>query len=454
MIAFVRPRAPLNRYIQNVPLNYLALAAWVRERGCTPLILDMALPAVTPATVDEAIRRHGVRVAGIGAMTCELPQALDEARRLKAAHPGIRVVFGGAHPSADPQECLASGVVDYVVAGEGEAALEGLLTRLRRGEEPEERVLQAPAPDVGALPRPAFDLLDLEAYFRLESPWHFPKSPRAVQFMTSRGCPYHCSYCHEIHGKRFRGIAAETVLDQMEWLAREHGVEEFLVVDDIFNFDLERAKRICRGVVERGLRVHLQFPNGVRGDRFDAELIALMRAAGTHYLAIAIETVAEKYQRLIRKNLRIEPSRQAVRWAREQGIEVCGFFMIGFPGETEAEVRRTIDFALSEPFDAIFLSLVAPFKGTRLRADMAEGRFGELGGEAAQALEQLFPVVENPALPAARLEQLRREAYWRFYTRPRALWNLARRMTNAHNARKLARAVRRRVFEPETSSVN
>jgi radical SAM superfamily enzyme YgiQ (UPF0313 family) len=128
--------------------------------------------------------------------------------------------------------------------------------------------------------------------------------------------------------------------------------------------------------------------------------------------------------------------------------------MIGFPGETEEEVRRTIDFALSEPFDAIFFSLVAPFKGTRLRSDMAEGRFGELGEEAAQALEQLFPVVENPALPAARLEQLRREAYWRFYTRPRALWNLARRMTNTHNVRKLARAVRRRVFEPETSSVN
>ena len=129
-------------------------------------------------------------------------------------------------------------------------------------------------------------------------------------------------------------MAAETVLDQMEWLVKEYGVREFMIVDDIFNFDLERAKTICRGIVERGLKVHLQFPNGVRGDRFDEELIALMKAAGTHYMAIAIETVSEKFQKLVRKNLKIDRARQSLEWARKHRIEVSGFFMIGFPGET------------------------------------------------------------------------------------------------------------------------
>ncbi|MBS1855789.1 MAG: radical SAM protein, partial [Acidobacteria bacterium] len=312
----------------------------------------------------------------------------------------------------------------------------------------------APVPDVNLLPRPAYDLAGVERYFKLDSPWHFPRSRRAVQFITERGCPYQCSYCHEIHTKKFRGMDAETVLDQMEWLVRDYGVGEFMIVDDIFNFDLDRAKRICRGIVERKLKIHLQFPNGVRGDRFDEELIALMKEAGTHYLAIAIETVSEKFQKLVRKNLKADKARQSVEWARKHGIEVSGFFMIGFPGETVAEVRETLDFAVGAPFDAIFISLVAPFKGTKLRTDMIAGRFGEIDGEGKAALDNLFPVVHNQALPRELLLKMQREAYWRFYARPRAVWNLTRKLTNYHNAVKITRAVTRRVFERSPASVN
>jgi anaerobic magnesium-protoporphyrin IX monomethyl ester cyclase len=341
MIAFVRPMAHANRYIQNVPLNYIHLAAYLRAHGHTPVILDGVLDAMPHSRIDEEIRARGVSVVGIGCMTCELPQALEEAARLKSVHPGIRIVFGGAHPSGDPEECLRSGVVDYVIVGEGEIALVRLLDAIREGREPEDipgvwsihgGVLQgggsAPVPDVNTLPRPAYDLVDLEAYFKLDSPWHFPKSGRAVQFITERGCPYQCSYCHEIHTKKFRGMTPETVVDQMEWLVREYGVGEFMIVDDIFNFDLERAKQICREILRRRLRIHLQFPNGVRGDRFDEELIALMKQAGTHYMAIAIETTSEKFQKLVRKNLKSDKARQSIEWARKHRIEVSGFFMI------------------------------------------------------------------------------------------------------------------------------
>ena len=467
MIAFVRPFAPANRYIQNVPLNYIHLAAFLRERGYAPLILDMVFDEMGPECVDAEIRKNGVRVVGIGCMTCELPQAIQEARRLKAAHPGIAIVFGGAHPSGDPEECLRTGVVDYVVVGEGEFALAELLDAIRDHREP--AAIQglwsirdgevhpggsAAVPDVEELPVPAYDLLNLDRYFRLESPWHFPKHRNAVQFITERGCPYQCSYCHEIHTKKFRGMPAAVVVDQMEWLVRSHGVREFMVVDDIFNFDLDRAKAICRGIIERNLNVHLQFPNGVRGDRFDEELISLMRQAGTHYLAIAIETVSAKFQKLVRKNLKMDPARKSVEWARKHGIEVSGFFMIGFPGETAEEVRATLDFAVSAPFDAIFISLVAPFKGTKLRTDIVSGRFGEVSGEGMAALDQLFPVIHNPALSREALLKMQRDAYWRFYARPRAVMNLARKMTNLRNVAKIARALTRRISEEGVVSVN
>jgi len=143
---------------------------------------------------DRYIRDCGVQIVGIGCMTCELPDALAEARRLKETHPGIKIVFGGAHPSADPEECLRSGVVDYVIVGEGEIPLAALLEALESGRKPNgipgiwsleggEIVGNASAvpPDVDKLPMPAYDLLDLDKYYCLDSPWHFPKSRKAVQ---------------------------------------------------------------------------------------------------------------------------------------------------------------------------------------------------------------------------------------------------------------------------------
>ena len=466
-IAFIRPAAQANAYINNVPLNYVHLSAYLREYGHEAGILDLVLRGMTTFHVDDYIRSHDVRVAGIGCMTCEFPDAVAEARRLKQVHPGIKIVFGGAHASGDPQECLETGVVDYVIAGEGEIALVSLLTQLEAGRSTDgihgvwaikdgrvSENVPANVPPMEELPPPAFDLLDLDAYFRLDSPWHFPKSPRAVQFVSSRGCPYRCSYCHTIHGKQYRGLSPTKVVDQMEKLVRDHGVGEFMMVDDIFNFDLDRAKEICRHIIDRRLDIHMQFPNGVRGDRFDEELVGLMKEAGTHYMAIAIETVSEKYQRLIRKNLKIQPSLETIHWARKYDIEVCGFFMIGFPGETREEVKRTVNFAVNAPLDTIFISLVSPFKGTVLRNDMLDGRFGAMDTEDLEALDQLFPTVHNESLPLDELKTIQRQAYWRFYTRPRSILNLGKKLTNRRNANKIARAVIRRIRSSETVSVN
>jgi radical SAM superfamily enzyme YgiQ (UPF0313 family) len=466
-IAFIRPTADRNRYINNVPLNYIHLAAYLREHGHEPTILDMVLDSTTPEAIDAHIREHGIRVVGIGCMTCELPDAVEEARRLKSRHPGIHVVFGGAHPSGDPEECLSTGVVDHVVVGEGEIPLAALLDAFEAGEEPGDiqgvwsrnraegkQILPAQVPFIETLPDPAYDILDMDRYYGLDSPWHFPKSPRAVQFISSRGCPYHCSYCHTIHGKKYRGLSPARVVDQMERLVRDHGVGEFMMVDDIFNFDLERAKQICRQIIDRRLSIHMQFPNGVRGDRFDEELVAMMKEAGTHYMAIAIETVSEKYQRLIRKNLKIGPSLETIHWANKYKIEVCGFFMIGFPGETRTEVMETVDFAVNAPLDTIFISLVSPFKGTVLRNDMLDGRFGAIDAEGLEALDQLFPTVHNESLPLDELKSIQRNAYLRFYSRPRSVLNLGRKLTNRRNVNKIVRAVVRRIRPSETVSVN
>jgi anaerobic magnesium-protoporphyrin IX monomethyl ester cyclase len=465
-IAFIRPLASRNWYINNVPLNYVHLAAYLRQNGHHPHVLDQ-VTGWRSEEIDEYIRANKIAVVGIGCMTCEFPEAVNESRRLKEVHPGITVVLGGAHPSGAPEECLESGVVDYAIVGEGEIALTKLLDAIEGKHKPENipglwsienGVIRtnrpAEVPDIEKLPPPAYDMIDLKKYFRLDSPWHFPQSPRVVQFISSRGCPYQCSYCHTIHGKRYRGLSPSKVLDQIEDLVKNHGVEEFMMVDDIFNFDLERAKEICRGIVQRGLKIHLQFPNGVRGDRFDEELVALMKDAGTHFMAIAIETTSKEYQRLIRKNLKVDKAEQTILWARKYNIEVSGFFMIGFPGETVDQIQQTIDFAVNAPLDAIFISVVSPFKGTVLRDDMLNGRFGSVDSQTMQSLDQLFPTACSNSLTLQELTRMQRNAYFRFYTKPRSLLHLGKKLTNRRNVRKIVRAVARRVHNREMVSLN
>lgn len=462
----IRPLASRNWYINNVPLNYLHLAAYLRENGHQPHILDM-VTGWKSEDIDEYVRANGIGVVGIGCMTCEFPEAVIESRRLKAVHPGIKVVFGGAHPSGAPEECLATGAVDYAIVGEGEIALVQLLDALQEGRKPENILglwtiengsiqsnRPAEVPNIELLPPPAYDMVGLEKYYRLDSPWHFTKSARAVQFISSRGCPYQCSYCHTIHGKRYRGLTPSKVLDQMEDLVRNHGVKEFMMVDDIFNFDLDRAKEICRSIIDRKLNIHLQFPNGVRGDRFDEELVALMKQAGTHYMAIAVETTSKEYQRLIRKNLKIDKAQQSILWARKYDIEVSGFFMIGFPGETLEQIHHTIDFAVNAPLDAIFISLVSPFKGTVLRNDMLNGRFGNMDSETVTSLDQLFPTACSRTVSLEALKRIQRNAYLRFYSKPRPLLRLSSKLTKRRNIKKVVRALTRRVRSAETVSLN
>jgi hypothetical protein len=117
-------------------------------------------------------------------------------------------------------------------------------------------------------------------------------------------------------------------------------------------------------------------------------------------------------------------------------------------------VRKTTDFAINAPLDTIFVSIVSPFKGTKLRTDMLAGRFGEMDSDGKNALNQLFPIIHSQQLSAQVLSKIQRDTYWRFYTKPRSLMNLGKKLTNGRNVKKIVRAVKRRITDREAVSVN
>ena len=287
---------------------------------------------------------------------------------------------GGPYPTDDPADALRSGTVDCVVVGEGEVPFNQLLSRLMRNEpwtdipgiafRTDEGIVrttpQVPIADLDSLPIPDYSLIDLDRFSNQFLTFTSKISKPHANIMTTRGCPYRCAYCHNILGKTFRARSPEHVLTEIRTIHDTYGITDFQIIDDIFNLDMDRAKTICDLIAHSGMNLTLSFPNAIRGDRVDEELVDKMAAAGTKFTSYAVETASPRLQKLIRKNLDLDRVFRAIEYTTKAGIVTRGFFMIGFPTETQEEVVQTIEFAKASALCGATFFTVVYFPGTEL----------------------------------------------------------------------------------------
>lgn len=201
-------------------------------------------------------------------------------------------------------------------------------------------------------------------------------------------------YCHNILGKRFRARSPENVLSEIRFLYDQYGITDFQIIDDIFNFNLKRANSICDLIIKSGMKLTLSFPNGVRGDLMEGELIDKMAAAGTKFISYAIETASQRLQSLIRKNLNLEKVFNAIEYTGKRGIVTRGFFMLGFPTETEDEAIQTIEFSKASSLSGATFFTVVYFPGTELYK-LAQS-LGYFQGESYEVQRDYVQVGEGP----------------------------------------------------------
>jgi radical SAM superfamily enzyme YgiQ (UPF0313 family) len=358
--------------------------------------------------------------------------------------------------------------VDVVCLGEGEATFGELLDSLDEGRgletvqgvayrtangEIHQNPARPPIEDVDSIPLPSYHLLDLDAYAVAESARHTPKYERAIQVFTSRGCPYRCTYCHDLFGKKFHARSPEHVLAEMKLLYEHYGIQEFMIEDDIFNFDMARAKRICDLIIESGMEIALQFGNGVRLERLDEELIEKLAAAGTHHMCIAIESASPRLQRLMRKNLKLNLVKDVVRLSRKHGIETLGFFMIGFPTETVEEINMTIRFACETELDEALFSIVIPYSGTELSHQIVEHGLYDKTGHLNTVHQ-----IRTDEFDFETLKKLQRKAYFLFFMTRLRFLRMLPKLFHVRSSLKYLRAIERNFLpgflQRQTSRIN
>ncbi len=364
------------------PLGLMYIAAVLRSKGFNQVeILDTRLHNRPYQAVAEKIEKFKPHVVGISAITVEANSLNLISDIAKKINPATLVVAGGPHPTAYPEETLSNHNIDIVVYGEGEETFSELCTKYAGGNHKEylkingiayrdsDRIRMNPPrefiADLNALPFPAWELIDMKAYSKFTSMASLGHRPY-MSVITSRACPFKCIYCHNIFGKKFRARSPENILQELLTLRSKYDINEFEILDDIFNLDKKRAEKFWDEVIDNFPEARFVFPNGIRADMLDEEAIRKMKRAGVIYTAVAVESANERLQKLIKKNLNLNRVRHAIECLDEYKIFTNGFFMLGFPTETREEIVNTIRFACSSELTTAQFFIVTPFQGTEL----------------------------------------------------------------------------------------
>jgi anaerobic magnesium-protoporphyrin IX monomethyl ester cyclase len=460
-ILLVRAKPTFMDMIVGIPIGLVYVAPMAIRRGHYVEILDLALESNPDEVLTAKLEERKWDLAGLSCMTPEFEGAEIAARQVKSFDSSIAVIFGGQHPTIVAEQVIAQDYCDFVCIGEGEETfgdfldawssdgevsdVNGLVYKDRDGRI-RRNPPRPPIDDVDSIPFPAYELLTMERYAEADSARYTPKYRRSIQIFTSRGCPWHCTYCHDLFGKKFRGRSPDNVLAEMKMLYYDHGIQEFMVEDDIFNFDMDRAKKICDLIVAEKMKVALQFGNGIRLERLDEELVRKLAEAGTHHVSIAIESASPRIQSLSRKNLKLHMVNDVARWTRKYGINTLGFFMIGFPSETIEEINMTIRFACQSELDEALFSIVIPYAGTEIRTQVV--RMGMYdGGQNVDDLREVIRI-QTSEFDFKTLKRLQRRAYMMFFLTRFRFLKMLPKLFSLKSSRRYLRAIERN-FLPE-----
>jgi len=256
--------------------------------------------------------------------------------------------------------------------------------------------------------------------------------------ITSRGCPYRCIFCHRPHlGKVFRGRSAENVLEELDRIVGL-GIGEVLIYDDTFTVDLERAKAICLGIIQRHLPI--VFDIRARVDTVDSELMELLKAAGCKRIHYGVEATNPNVLKAICKEISLERAEETFALTKKYGIETLAYFILGSPTETEADILHTIEYAKRLQPDYCHFAVMTPHPATPLyQLGLNKGMYSDYWQEFAREPRADFIPPYWSEIERARLEELLNKAYKSFYLRP---WYMLKQVRKAYRAKSLGRIVK------------
>lgn len=440
-ILLLKPISDLYYVIQpNFGLGYLA--SIMIRKGHDVQILDSGKEQLDWKGFVQIIEKGQYDLIGIQMYTHNILSAKEHTRIIKERIPDCTVIIGGAHISGDPEGTMEFiDQADFGFTGEAEAGIEEFLN-LQKDDylKPE---LLAKIPNLvwksngKTVINPRAYIQDLD---EIEFPaWHimapssYPNAPHGsfckrvpvAPMIISRGCPYQCTFCagRSVTGSRIRYRSVENVLREIDLLYHQYNVREIHIEDDNFTLQRDYVIAFCNELMKMSLDLVLSLPNGIRLDTLDAELLTTMEKAGFYSIAVGIESGSDRVLELMRKKTTVEMIKQKVALIKScTNMHVSGFFLLGYPGETEPEILQSIELAKSLPIDKVNFLFVMPFPGSDLWEEYIQRHHSVIRWENF-LYYRIMPGLSD--IPERTLRRLHRKAIRQFYLRPGIILGLA-----------------------------
>ena len=391
----------------NLPLGQMYIAAVLDKAGCKTEILDAFMTdssflkvgdvlevGMPYGKIKEDIRKRKPDIVGIASpFTSQAENAIRVGNIVKEIEPSILTVVGGPHVTAVPVEFLEEAKnIDIAVIGEGEYAMLDI-AKFFEGTKKISDVQgiayrkdgaitqNSPRPFIKSLdelPYPAYHLVDMEQYLNPKTIEYRSFKERAISMITSRGCPFNCSFCsvHLHMGKMFRAHSVNYVINHIEHVVNKYRVKTIFFEDDNLTFNIERFEAICDKIIEKGIRFNWETPNGIRADFLTLNLLKKMKKSGCQSVFFGIES-GDQYilDNIIGKSLNLKYVVKVAKMCKDIGLKTAAFYIIGFPGEKKENMLKTVELALrlKKEFDVgMLLHVATPSLGTRLFTECTE----------------------------------------------------------------------------------
>ena len=456
-VVLVRPpsfKMPI--IIPNVGLGYLASV--LRNNKHRVMILDCAKEKINHRKYRDYLLREKPDIVGVQMYTCDYnstKQCIDIAKELN--RDAITIV-GGPHPSGDPEGTMeVFKNADFAFSGEAELGLprlleylespckfeinsiEGLIYR-RQGEIVKNK--RGYFSNLDDIPFPSWDLIDPRSYPTAPH-GSFSKSLPIAPIITSRGCPFQCTYCgvRVNTGRNFRTRSADNVIQEIKYLQQSFGIKEIHIEDDNFTLVKSRVMEFCKRLEEEKISIDWACTNGVRLDTLDKELLRNMENAGCYSFSVGIESGSPRVISDMKRSETLEIMIEKINLISSvTKIRTTGYFMMGYPTETRKDIEKTIELAMKLPLHRAQFSNFLPLPGTEIYDYLIKS--GKISSDAIKwDLYLNNRIVYSPeGISKREMRRLMRKAFAMFYFRMRIILGLLKEI---HSLNQLSTVIRR-----------
>jgi anaerobic magnesium-protoporphyrin IX monomethyl ester cyclase len=445
-IALIKPPQETNEVQPPLGLGYLASS--VKDLANVKII-DSIKDQLTSIDVIKILNKQKLDIIGLQCYTVDFNTVKFIIKKIKQILPKTIVIVGGPHPTLAPIDTLNNLEADYAFLGDSEISFAKFVEFLdkkklnktnlkkisgfayRGGKNVKVNLIKYPEnlDDYD----PSWELYNFQDY-PLAPHGAFCKQFPVAPIIITRGCPFNCTYCGgpKISGRKIRSHSVDYVINQIEFLVKNYGVREIHIEDDNFTMNRKFVEDFCNKLISKNFGITWTCPNGIRLDTLDESLIKLMKKSGLYSISVGIESGSDKIRKLMRKNLNTKTIEEKIRLIKKCGIEnITGFLIVGYPGETPEDIKRTINLSLKLPLTRATFSAFKPFPGTDAYDELVKNK--ELKGLDYSNFS-LDKIAWSPkGISIKQLKNLRRQAFLRFYFRPKIIFRMLKDIKNLEN---------------------